>query len=184
MKCYYWPIWYSQAIFRWRKGVKARPSPLPWPPRSNEPLCNVESQPGISTLRNVHPTSLYQWWEDCSPIEVRWNDPWWDVGCCPWKDENVGFLHTFSPFVTEVLTCRRYRYNIPSSEKQVTNRPYLFVFDRLQVVGDEMDGWDNTNHSPSTNLASASKKRRFEMNTSSHPAPKCYGTSYDKDVEI
>ena len=32
------------------------------------------------------------------------------------------------------------RYNIV--DKATINRPYLFVFDRVQVIGDEMVSWD------------------------------------------
>ena len=52
---------------------------------------------------------------------------------------------------------RRCRYDIVSRDRACTNRPYLFVFDRIQVVDGAMEGWDNNSSS------SVLGKRRFEV---------------------
>ncbi|KAF9782851.1 hypothetical protein BJ322DRAFT_178294 [Thelephora terrestris] len=49
-------------------------------------------------------------------------------------------------------------YDILSRDRSFINRPFTFVFDRLQVIGDEMVGWSDAGSSPSNG-----KRRRFEM---------------------
>ena len=61
----------------------------------------------------------------------------------------------------------------------------MFVFDRLQVVGDKMNGWDDPNPLPFNGSASASKKRRFETSPLGHPAFKRHEATFDnEDIEL
>jgi hypothetical protein len=63
----------------------------------------------------------------------------------------------------------------------IINRPYLFVFDRLQlVIAGEMDGQDATNKS-SLNR-SPSKKHRFEMDATGDQASKRRAAALDEEI--
>ena len=55
----------------------------------------------------------------------------------------------------------------------------MFVFDRLQVVADGMDGWDSTGPSPSNG---SSKKRRFETNAAGDQVSKRRGAIFDEEI--
>lgn len=57
----------------------------------------------------------------------------------------------------------------------------MFVFDRLQVIDDLMDGWGDTIPSPPN--GSTSKKRRFEMGSSSDRASKRRAADLDEEID-
>jgi len=51
------------------------------------------------------------------------------------------------------------RYNIATKQNTI-NRPYLFVFDRMQVVGEEMVSWGtNTKKRPHDSAMAGPSKR-------------------------
>jgi hypothetical protein len=53
------------------------------------------------------------------------------------------------------------RFGIFSQDKYSINRPFIFAFERFQVVGDSMFGWSGAEQSPSSG-----KERRFEVGSS------------------
>ena len=55
----------------------------------------------------------------------------------------------------------------------------MFVFDRLQVVADGMDGWNSTGPSPSNG---SSKKQHFETNAAGDQASKRCGAIFDEEI--
>ena len=70
-----------------------------------------------------------------------------------------------------------HRYEIPTNNKgkEVINRPYTFVFDRLQVVGDEMVGW--------AGAESSSKKYAYEVDPSNKKVSRRHSAG-DEDIEL
>jgi len=57
----------------------------------------------------------------------------------------------------------------------------LFVFDRLQVIADVMEGWNDANSSSSN--GSSSKKRGFEMGTSGDRVFKRHAVVLDEEID-